>query len=64
VSVGIGPYMAIIGGLVVTLGGVLAMRESVTEHSTASPTASPTPPVTPDADDAPAPSPPSGPGDA
>ena len=63
VSVGIGPYIAIIGGLVVTVGGVLGMRESVTQHPTASSAASPTPPVTPDAGDAPAPSPPSGPGD-
>src|SRR5262245_19321647 len=63
VSVGIGPYLAVVGGLVVTLGGVLGMRESVTEQSTASPAASPTPPGTPDAGEAPAPSPPSGPGD-
>ncbi len=64
VSVGIGPYMVIIGGVVVTLGGVLGMRESATERSIVSPAASPTPPVTPEEGDAPAPSPPSGPGDA
>lgn len=64
VSVGIGPYIAIIGGLVVSVGGVLGMRESVTERPTASSAASPAPPVTPDAGDAPAPSPPAGPGDA